>query len=116
MMDKELTARLAKALAVTCVRNTSLADLHAGISLSSKVGDHSDVTVVTPYGEIPWAMVSRINDDEMKPLMKEVVNKVFTVLMHWDDEEFMSALLHWGGRQTARWDEPERLAGFILPE
>ena len=116
MMDKEVAARLAKALAVTCVRNTFLEDLHAGISPSSRAGDHSDVTVVTPYGEIPWSKVSRISDDEMEPLMKEVVNKVFTVLMHWDDEEFMSALLHWGERQTVRWDEPEMLAGFILPE
>jgi hypothetical protein len=31
-MDKELAARLAKALAVACVRNTFLEDLHAGIS------------------------------------------------------------------------------------
>ena len=48
--------------------------------------------------------------------MKEVVDKFFTVLIHWEDEEFMSALLHWGARQTMRWDEPEALAGFILPE
>jgi hypothetical protein len=116
MMEKEFAVRLAKALAVTCVRNTFLEDLHAGISPSSRAGDHSDVTVVTPYGEIPWSKVSRISDEEMKPLMKEVVNKVFTVLMHWNDEEFMSALLHWGERQTVRWDEPEVLAGFILPE
>ena len=115
-MDKELAARLAKALAVTCVRNTSLEDLHAGISPSSRAGDYSDVTVVTPYGEIPWNNLSRISDDEMKPLMKEVVNNIFTVLTHWDDEEFMSALLHWGERQTLRWDEPELAAGFIHPE
>ena len=116
MMDKELAACLAKALAVTCVRNTLLEDLHTGISPSSQAGDHSDVMVVTPYGEIPWNNVSRISDDEMKPLMKEIVNKFFTVLIHWEDEEFMSALLHWGARQTMRWDEPEALAGFILPE
>jgi hypothetical protein len=70
MMDKELAARLAKALAVTCVPNTSLEDLHAGISPSSRAGDHSDVTAVTPYGEIPWNKVSRISDDEMTRLMK----------------------------------------------
>jgi hypothetical protein len=116
MMDKELAARLAKALTVTCVRNTFLEDLHAGISPSSRAGDHSDVTVVTPYGEIPWNKVSRISDDEMKSLMKEVVNKIFTILIHWNDEEFMSVLLHWGERQTVRWDEPELLAGFLLPE
>jgi hypothetical protein len=98
------------------VRNTFLEDLHAGISPSSRVGDHSDVTVVTPYGEIPWNDVSRISDNEIKPLMKEVVNKIFTVLMHWNDDEFLSALLHWGERQTVRWDEPELLTGFILPE
>src|SRR5262245_6107662 len=115
-MDKELAARLAKALAMTCVRNTFLEDLHAGISSSSRAGDHSDVTVVTPYGEIPWNKVSRISDDEMKLLMQEVVNKVFRVLMHWNDEEFMSALLRWGERQTVRWDEPKLLAEFILPE
>jgi hypothetical protein len=116
MMEKEVAARLAKALTVACVRNTFLEDLHAGISHSSRAGDHSDVTVVTPYGEIPWNQVSRISDGEMKWLMKEVVNKVFTVLIHWEDEEFMSALRHWGGRQTVRWDEPEVFAGFILPE
>ena len=115
-MEKEFAARLAKALAVTCVRNTILEDLHAGISPLTRTGDHSDVAAVTPYGEIPWDQVSRISDDEMKPLMKEVVDKVFTVLMHWDDEEFMSALLHWGERQTVHWDEPEMLAGFLLPE
>ena len=74
------------------------------------------MTVVTPYGEIPWNNVSRLSDDEMKCLMKEVVNRVFTVLIRWEDEEFRSALLHWGGRQTVRWDEPEVLAGFVLPE
>jgi hypothetical protein len=115
-MDKELAASLAKALAVACVRKTFLEDLHAGISPSSRAGDHSDVTVVTPYGEIPWNKVSRISDDEMKLLMKEAVNKLFTVLIHWNDEEFMSALLHWGERQTVQWDEPELLAEFILPE
>jgi hypothetical protein len=116
MVDKELAARLAKALAVTCVRNTFLEHLHAGISPSSQAGDHSDVTVVTPYGEIPWKNVSRISDEEMKLLMKEVVNKIFTVLIHLGDEKFMSPLLHWGAQESARWDEPELLTGFILPE
>jgi hypothetical protein len=59
---------------------------------------------------------SLLRPGRMKPLMKEAVNKVFTVLMHWDDAKFLSALLHWGERQTVRWDEPELLAGFIPPE
>ena len=115
-MDQEHAARLAKAIAVACMRNTFLDNLHAGISPSSKIGDHSDVEVVTPYGKIPWMGVSRISDEEMKILMKEVVNKLFTVLIRLEDEAFLSALLNWGALQTAWWDEPEVLSGFILPE
>jgi hypothetical protein len=116
MMEKEHAARLAKAIAVTCVRNTVLENLHTGISPSSQTGDYSDVKVVTPYGEIPWETLSRLSDEEMKVLMKEVVNKIFTVLIRSEDADFMSALIHWGARQTVRWDEPETLSGFILPE
>jgi hypothetical protein len=64
-MNKALAARSAEVLAVACVRDTFLEDLHAGISPSSRAGDHSDVTVVTPYGEIPWNKVSRLSDDEI---------------------------------------------------
>jgi hypothetical protein len=35
---------------------------------------------VTPYGEIPWSELSRLNDEEMKVLMIEVVNKTYTFL------------------------------------
>ncbi|PYX54081.1 MAG: hypothetical protein DMG76_23095 [Acidobacteria bacterium] len=31
--------------------------------------------VVTPYGEIPWNELSRLNNDEMKELMIDVVNR-----------------------------------------
>jgi hypothetical protein len=42
MMDKELAARLAKTLAVACVRNTSIEDLHAGIGPSSRAAVNAD--------------------------------------------------------------------------
>lgn len=48
-------ASLALALVETCVRNSRLEELHTGISPDSAVGDYSDVKVVTPYGDIPWA-------------------------------------------------------------
>lgn len=44
--------KVAKSLVEVWVRN-ALEDLHAGIFPSSQRGDHSDVKVVTPYGEIP---------------------------------------------------------------
>jgi hypothetical protein len=115
-MDKETAASLAKALAVTCVRNTSLETIHAGKVAQSQAGDYSDVKVVTPAREIPWNELSRISDEEMKRLMKEVVNKLYTVLIHLDDEAYSSTLIHWGAQQTVRWDRPESIPNFILPD
>ena len=83
---------LAKALAATCVRNTFLEALHAATWPASHSGDYSDVTVVTPAGTIPWEQLARISDPEMKNLMKEVVDKLFTVLLHLEDEVFLAAL------------------------
>jgi len=57
-------------MALMCVRNTCIEDIHAGLGPSSKTGDFSDVTIVTPYGEIPWNRLSRIRDDEMRQFMK----------------------------------------------
>lgn len=78
--------RLAKLLALNCVRNTFLEELHMGTYPTSKTGDFSDVKVVTPFGEIPWNDLSRINDKEMMKLNKEIVNKLFTFLLHIEDE------------------------------
>ena len=91
--------QLAKALIETCVRNSELEILHAGTFPSSLAGDFSDVKVVTPYGEMPWARLSRISDAEMKVLMVDVVDRVFTYLRY--PEEFGRI----GG--AARWDRPK---------
>lgn len=91
--------RIALALVEQCVRNTRLEDLHAGKVPETLSGDYSDVKVVTPFGEIPWTEVSRISDPEMKALMIEVVNKVYTFVSH------MEHLLHLEG--AGRWARPE---------
>jgi hypothetical protein len=57
--------------------NSMLEDLHVGISPSSAAGDYSDVTVSSPYGVIPWRKVSRLNDDEMKRLIIDVVDRAY---------------------------------------
>lgn len=96
--------RVSKALVNQCVRNTGLEDLHGGITPDSKTGDFSDVKVVTPYGEIPWTELSRISDEEMKPLMKEIVNKVYTYLYLMLKENMTP-----GGMfcEPQGWDDPE---------
>jgi len=68
-----LRAHLVKFVALECFRNSKLEEPHMGKSPRSKTGDYSDVKVVTPYGEIPWNDLSRLNDDEMKELMIDVV-------------------------------------------
>jgi len=79
---QETAAKVAKMLAFYCVRNSSLENLHAGVFPSSQTGDYRDVRVVSPYGEIAWHRLSRISDEEMKPLMEEIVNRLYTFLYH----------------------------------
>lgn len=113
MNQKQYSARLAKALAALCVRHTVLEDIHAGKPVVSRTGDYRDVKLVTPSGEIPWNEVSRITQAEMKTLMKQVVNKLYTVLMSLEDEEAMYLLFSHGQDYTYNWDEPEFLPTFL---
>jgi len=91
--------RIALALVETCVRNTQLENLHAGVVPHSVIGDYSDVKVVTPAGDIPWTSVSRISDPEMKALMIEIVDRVFTFLQYPEQLGALGA--------AARWDRPK---------
>ena len=84
--DPVLQQRLAKYMVLQCFRNSMLEDLHAGISPSSAAGDYSDVTVSSPYGVIPWPKVSRLNDDEMKRLMIDVVDRAYLFIHTLFDE------------------------------
>ncbi len=113
--DKAIAAALAKAITAMCVRNGFLEDLHSGITPSSKTGDYSDVKVVTPYGEIPWQDVSRISDEEMKRLIKGIVNQIYRFLCHQEDEEFLEAFIRAGSRYAAKWDEPELPEDVVEP-
>ena len=79
-MNEVIARRLALSMALMCVRNTCIEDIHAGVEPSSKAGDFSDAKLVTPYGEIPWNNLSRIRNDEMRDFMKQVVDRLYTVL------------------------------------
>lgn len=113
--QKQHAAKLAKALAALCVRNTFLENLHAGKVPASKTGDYSDVKVVTPDREIPWNELSRISDEEMQKLMKEIVNKLYTVLMSLEEEDTMRLVFSKGKDFTHHWDDPEFLPKFLKP-
>jgi hypothetical protein len=90
-----LQQRLAKYLVLQCVRHSQLEDLHAGIAPSSATGDYADVTVTSPFGSIPWPRVSRFNDEEMKQLMIDVVDRTYQFLQTLFDEHTGRELLGW---------------------
>ena len=76
---------LAEFIAVEGVRNNAeLEGLHAGITPSSKTGDYSDVKVVTPYGEIEWNKLSRINNEEMRSLMLSIEHAIHRALFAYE--------------------------------
>ena len=107
--NPKFRAHLVKFVALHCFRNTKLENLHAGKSPSSKTGDYSDVKVVTPYGEIPWTEVSRLNDDEMKELMIDVVNRtdryLGAILVTKKGAEVVETLKTYD--PVAKWNDPE---------
>ena len=70
--------------------------------------DYSDVQVTSPYGAIPWPEVSRFNDDEIKDLMIDVVNRAYRFIHTLFDESTGAELLiRLAERDPApRWNDP----------
>ena len=77
--ERRLIASFSKSMVSMCVRNTMLEDIHAGIEPVSHTGEYSGVVVIDANGRrIPWPQVSRIGNDEMRKLMRQVVNRLYT--------------------------------------
>ncbi|MBS0264484.1 MAG: hypothetical protein JSS02_21295 [Planctomycetes bacterium] len=112
-MEEELAKRLAIRLALLCVRHTCIEDIHAGVPVDTIAGDYSDVKVVTPSKEIPWNELQRISEAEMRDFMKEVVNKIYTVLLRLDDIEFIERMDNFTVRAACKWDEPDNLSDWF---
>lgn len=90
-----------------CVRNAEIENIHAGKPIATKTGDYSDVKVIDADGnEFAWPDVSHISDDEMKLLMKGIVNRLYTFMMQGDDPRF-DKNMDYHKRFTRTWDEPE---------
>jgi hypothetical protein len=112
-MNEEMARRLALAMALLCVRNTSIEDIHAGIEPHSPSGDFADVKVVTPIGEIPWPKASRIRNEEMRKFMQQVVDRLYTVLLQLDDPEFVDRIDRYARRMTRAWDTPKKVENWF---
>ena len=104
--EQRLIASISKSMAVICVRNTMLEDIHAGIEPVSHTGDFSDVVVIDANGRrIPWPEVSRLGNDEMGELMRQVVNRLYTFQAKAHDVHFV-AMMDRALAEAWRWDEP----------
>jgi hypothetical protein len=110
---KRIAARLAKAMAMICVRNTRLEDIHAGRTPVTRTVDFSDVHVVDADGNrIPWSDVSRIDDDEMRALMREIVDRLYTFHLCADDPA-LRAEIDRMMTVAGQWDQPEIVPGMV---
>jgi hypothetical protein len=105
--EKRIAAKLAKIMAMLCVRNTQLETLHAGLTPITRTGDYSDVFVLDADGRrIPWTEVSRIDEDEMRQLMREIVNRLYTFHLEADDPNLQATIERWMD-VAMKWDEPQ---------
>ena len=105
--EKRIAAQLAKAMAVICVRNSRLEDLHAGQLPISRTGDGSDIVVIDADGNrILWKDVSRIDDDEVRALMRDIVNRLYTFHLKSDDPGLRAEIERWL-TVAGKWEEPE---------
>ena len=105
--ERHMAAVVAKGMAVMCFRNTPIEDIHDRTAPVSHTGDFSDVVVVDANGRrIPWREVSHISQDEMRDLMRKVVNRLYTCQLHAGDPDFFG-ILSWAAAEAGPWDEPE---------
>ncbi len=103
----EIASFLAKAMAVMCFRNTVLEDIHYGVHPVTHTGDFSDVVVIDANGRrFPWTKVAHIEQDEMRELMRQFVNRLYTVNLKAGEMDFLG-MLDWAARKAGKWDEPD---------
>ena len=111
--EKRISAKMAKTFAMMFVRNTGSETQHAGIGPVTHAGDYSDVRVIDADGrEIAWNDVSHLDDDQMRALMREIVNRLYTFNVSIDDLEFRDRVDRWA-RIADRWDEPDEDIAFF---
>lgn len=110
--EERIAASLAKTMAMMCVRNTNLEDVHAGVVPVTKAEDFSDVTVIDAEGrKIPWPEVSHFDDNAMRDLMRQIVNRLYTFQLKTDDPQFQRMMDRWAA-VARKWDEPELDGSF----
>ena len=105
--ERRQAPAFAHMLALMCVRQSRLETLHRGLSPITRTGDYSDVVVVDADGRrLPWPEISRFDEEEMRDLMREIVNKIYAFLIKMEDPDFV-AWREFVSPQTEKWDNPK---------
>ena len=92
VIDPDLT-KAAKSIVAHAFRNGPIEDINAGIDCPTCAGKEK---------------YSHITEAEMKSIMKNAVDKVFTLLWLRDNEpEKYRVVVECGALFTGRWDEPK---------
>ena len=113
--DDQLRSLLIRTMALLCVRNTLLEDIHAGLTPVTRTGDYSDVTVIDADGRrIPWPSVSHFDDDTMRDLMRLVVDRLYSFEVRSQEPHFLERIDLWM-KAASRWDEPKLDPSFLPP-
>lgn len=104
--EERIPAQHAKAMAMICVRNSMLEGIHSGRVPVTRTGDFSDVFVTDGDGDdIQWTELSCIDDDEMRDLMRQVVNRLYTFQLRLGESEFLAFVDRFLS-VGHKWDEP----------
>lgn len=91
--DQPDLVREAKAIVALAFRNGPIEDIHAGKRCPTCDGN---------------AEYSRITDDEMNLIMKNAVNRLYSLLkLKASDNAEYERQIAFGARYTEKWDDPE---------
>ena len=113
--DDQLRSLLIWTMALLCVRNTLLEDVHAGLTPITRTGDYSDVTVIDADGRrIPWPEVSHFDDSVMRDLMRQVVDRLYSFEVRAQEPDFLDRIDLWT-KAASRRDEPKLDPSFLPP-
>ena len=111
--DRQLASLLVRTMALLCVRNTMIENIHAGLVPVTRTGDYSDVTVIDADGRrIPWPEVSHFDDDAMRVFMRQVVDRLYTFQVRAEEPGFLNRIGLWM-QAASRWDDPQIDESFL---
>ncbi len=111
-MSRRCATSTAKLMALMCAEDSKLGKFREGLSPVTRTGDYSGVVVVDADGRIiPWQRVARLDANEMRGTMREIVDKLYTYLLNMESLELTVPSDH-RRREMWEWDRPREDPGL----